>query len=380
MKSKHVFSFMIVVLCLFVVTAAMAGGLELKPYGFIKGDMVYATKGVLSFGSGSLAASQRATDYDNPLIGFTAQHTRFGLKGSTGEDIKVGGKIELDFFVNANDTNGKPRIRQAFAWFKKENMEFRFGQQWDIFSPNNASTNNTNGNMWYAGNMGFRRGMIQFIYKMSGEGMVPMIQLALCEGSKESSAVGMDNLSGIPMSQGRVSAKLEDKHVFGLYFAYASFDPDPDADEDQSFSASGFGADFNLKFGDKIMLKGEANMGTNLNNANLFTIAGNFARVETTGEDVDMKNLGIWGNVIIKASEKVKVIIGGGMDKNQTDDKWLADHNIDSNIAIYGDLIYPVAHGFSITFEVESISTSYVGEDVDTDSALIFDVAGKVTF
>ena len=44
-------------------------------------------------------------------------------------------------------------------------FEARMGQMWDIFSPNNANTNNTNGNMWYAGNRGFRRAQLYLGYK-----------------------------------------------------------------------------------------------------------------------------------------------------------------------------------------------------------------------
>ena len=149
---------LISLIILLIASTAIAGGPTLKPYGFVKGDMVYATAGVKSFGWTSLSSAQQATDYENPAIGFTAMHTRFGLKGVKGDDIKVGGRIELDFFGGSFDANIKPRIRLAYASVAKGNLELRFGQQWDLFSPVNASTNNTNGNMWYAGNRGFRRG------------------------------------------------------------------------------------------------------------------------------------------------------------------------------------------------------------------------------
>lgn len=368
MKSFKTFLSLIVLLS-FLITTAFAGGPELKPYGFVKGDMIYATKGVLSFGGANLSAPQLATGVDNAALGFTAQHTRFGLKGSVGEDIKVGGKIELDFYCGSFNTNMNPRLRLAYAWMAVNNFELRFGQQWDIFSPNNAKTNNTNGNMWYAGNLGFRRPQIQFIYKIAMEGLNPKMQLLIGESAKEAFGLGADNNAVMPMIQGRLSAKLMDKHVVGVYFVYAKFSPDPDT-SDYDYNASGFGLDFNLPFNEMFALKGEVNMGTNLNNCNLFNIAGN------GDADLDAKSLGMWFNAIVKPSDKFHAVLGFGMDKNQTDN--LAAGKTEQNMVIYGDLIFPFEHGFSIAAELQSITTSI--KDGDDNSALIFNVSGKVTF
>jgi len=359
----------LIILLSFIITTAFAGGPELKPYGFVKGDMVYATKGVLSFGSDNLSAPQLASGVDNAALGFTAQHTRFGLKGSVGEDVKVGGQIELDFYGGGFNSNVNPRIRLAYAWMAMNNFELRFGQQWDIFSPNNATTNNTNGNMWYAGNRGFRRGQIQFIYKMAMEGLNPMMQLSIGEAAKEASGLGADNNAVMPMIQGRLSAKLMDKHVVGVYFAYAKFSPDPDT-SDYDYNASGFGLDFNFPFNKMLTLKGEVNMGTNLNNCNLFTIVGN------GNADLDAKSLGLWANAIVKPSDTFHAVLGVGMDKNQTDD--LAAGKIEQNMVVYGDLIFPFEHGFSIAVELKSISKKY--KDVDDYSEPVINISGKVLF
>jgi len=359
---------MLVVILLLPVLAF--GQVQLKPYGFVKGEMVYATKVVYSWGNSNLSAPQFASDYENAVIGFTGQHTRFGLRGSAGEDVKAGGRIELDFYGGAFDTNIKPRMRLAYAWFSKENIEMRFGQQWDLFSPVNASTNNTNGNMWFAGNRGFRRGQIQFIYKAEGESVKPLLQLSLGEGTKETAGLGADNLSGMPMLQGRFSVTTDKNYTVGGSFVYAKHDPDPEVD-DNEFNSMGFCADFNLPVNPKFALKGEVNMGTNLNNLNLFNIAG-------SGEkDYDRKALGIWFNVNSKLSDKVSSVIGFGMDKNQSENL-VPEKDVESNMVIYGDLIFPVAQGMSVAIELMNISTSI--KDGDTNSALVFNVAGKVNF
>lgn len=365
-------SLFVVLFSLMIPASIFSQGLELKPYGFVKGDAVYTSKGVNSFGNPNLSSPQIANGVDQGAIGFTAKHTRFGLKGMFGEDIKVGGVVELDFFsANGFDSNVNPRIRLAYASVALADFEFRFGQQWDIFSPLNAITNNTNGNLWFSGNLGFRRGQIQLIYKIPAEDFKPMIQLAIAEATRETtSGLGDDNKALLPMVQGRLSAMFMENKTVGFYFVYAKFSPNPDT-TDFDYYCSGFGADFTLPFHKYFELHGEVNTGTNLNNANLFTIAGNGKK------DDDRKSLGIWANITSKIDDHFQLVIGGGMDKNQTDD--LADGATEQNFVIYGDLIFPIAGGFSISLEIGNISTTIKGID-EKNSALVAILSGKVNF
>ncbi|MDZ7358224.1 MAG: hypothetical protein ONB33_11530, partial [candidate division KSB1 bacterium] len=114
-------------LFLLVLVATLSAQVKLEHYGFLKGDMVYTTKGVKSFNAENLTAAQVASGVDNPALGFTAQHSRFGLKGSAGDAIKVGGTLELDFFWAGFDANARSRVRLAYASMAKGNMELRFG-------------------------------------------------------------------------------------------------------------------------------------------------------------------------------------------------------------------------------------------------------------
>lgn len=316
-----------------------------------------------------MSASQIASGVDYASMGFAAQHSRSGLKGSAGEKIKVGGTLELDFYWGGFDANARPRMRLAYASMSNGNLELRFGQQWDIFSPINATTNNTNGNMWYTGNRGFRRAQIQLHYNIPIDGLAPLLQLSLGEASKEATDLGADNKSGVPMIQGRLSANLMKETIIGLYFVYATFDPNPHTDNDD-YSTAGFGIDFNIPFRSMLTVKGEFNTGTNLENSNLFTIAGNGAY------DDDRKSMGLWFHAIAKPSSTVNFVLGYGMDKNQTNN--LVSGTIEQNTAFYGDVIFPIGNGFSIALELENISTKI--KDGDTNSSLIFDVAGKIDF
>jgi hypothetical protein len=345
---------------------------ELKPYGFIKGDMIYASQGVYSWGNPAnnyISSSQIADTLEDGALGFTAQHTRFGLKGSIGEDIKVGGKLELDFYVGRHDANGNPRMRLAYASVTPiKGLEIRMGQQWDLISPVNASTNNTNGNMWYAGNIGFRRPQLQLRYSHDMGSIVPQVQVSAGEASKEKSGttLGSDNLAKMPMIQARLGAKAMKKMDLGVSYVMASYGKDKD------YSTSGIGVDFNLPLHKLFALKGEFNMGTNLNNANLFTIAGSRLATDTT----DHKSTGVWVNAISKPMDHLNLVVGFGMDMNSSDD--LADGTMEKNQVIYVDLIIPVVAGFSFALEYEKLDATIKGGD--TQSANVIDLAAKVTF
>ncbi|MFH1320021.1 MAG: hypothetical protein ABII90_05120, partial [Bacteroidota bacterium] len=248
---------------------------------------------------------------------------------------------------------------------------------------------------------GFRRGQIQLIYKItSNEDFVPMIQVSVGEATKESSGfvkksttkpvVGADNMAGSPMIQGRVSAKMKKKYELGVFFVSASYDDDPDTSA-YTYGTSGFGVDFNLPLHKYFALKGEFNTGTNLNNANLFNVAGNHGwDVDTaTGADnvdIDKLCMGLWFNITSKIHDHFNLVIGYGMDMNQTDD--LGVGAIESNSVFYADLIFPIKHGFSVALELQSISTT-IGEvnvtdptlvDFNAKSAMVINLAGKVTF
>lgn len=252
---------------------------------------------------------------------------------------------------------------------RRENFEIRFGQQWDLFSPQAAASNNTNANLWYAGNRGFRRGQIQLRYQKSDEKTTPMLQLSVGEGAKETSGLGADNYARQPMFQGRAAMLLSQKYELGMSFVHAKFAPNPD-DDDLDYTAIGFCIDWNLSLTPKVSVKGEFNQGTNLNNVNMFNIAGNGRQGN------DRKCMGMWLNLLAQPKPNLHLIGGFGMDKNQTEN--LPDGAIAKNFNFYGDLIFPFEHGFSITAEILNIMTELKGGT--THQAVVVILAGKLVF
>ncbi len=370
--------------------------LELKFYGFIKGDMFYSDAGVTSFGSSSLSAPQMANGAEQSALGFTAQHTRLGLRGTVGETIKTGGLIEIDFFANAFDANAKPRIRLGYASVAKGGFEVRAGQQWDLYSPNNATTNNTNANLWYAGNKGFRRAQIQLSYKLPNKDFSPMIQLSAGETSREEAGLGKDNLSAAPMLQGRLSATLKGKYVAGLSFVQGQYLEKKGTTvgsgsliQDFTFNTTGFGVDFTLPVHRYLSLTGEVNTGTNLNNANLFSIAGNhYYSIGENGKvtEYDRKSLGYWVNATSKITAWLHVTAGYGTDTDQSE-TFKVGFN-EKNTTIFGNLTFPVKHGFSAAVEIQNfLTTQITGVDASNHitgrkdmKANVISLSGKVAF
>ncbi|MBN1758750.1 MAG: hypothetical protein JW863_10550 [Chitinispirillaceae bacterium] len=357
---------------------------ELKLYGFVKGDMYYAIGGVQSWGHPAITCASKATGEETNATGFTAQHSRFGLKGS-GQvgNVTMGGVIELDFFVVAANANAKPRMRLAYAWCKPvKGLEIQAGQQWDLFSPLNPSTNNTNANLWYDGNYGFRRPQLRLQYGLDLGSVMPIIQISAGETTKEDelafvydttakqigakSWLGPDNLSQIPLIQGRLALAFLKKMEIGVATVYGTYG------EDRDVSTFGVSVDANLPFHNLFELKAEYAYGSNLNNANIFTIGGGAAK---KGDD-DVITNGFWVQAMTKPCNFFNFVLGFG-DEMVTSD--VADDKPESNMTLYTDFIFPIGKYFSLALEYQLLRTQIAGLD-DAHVGHIIDFAGKVSF
>ncbi|MBD3392045.1 MAG: hypothetical protein GF418_08225 [Chitinivibrionales bacterium] len=355
---------LIAVLC----TAGLAAKPELQPYGFLKGDFYYASNKVASWLNSTPTAVTQAVGDGPSTMAFSAAHSRFGLTGSVDVDrVTIGGKLELDFFSVYTNTNANanPRMRQAYAWVRmRKGLELRAGQQWDVFSPLNPTTNNTNANMWYVGNYGFRRPMFQLLYTLDLGSVVPCIQVSAGEGAKEGDAtLGGDNLSLTPMLQGRLSAAVVKIVTIGVAGTYAAFDSDRD------LTAAGFSADLNAAIHRLFALKGEFCFGSNLNNANIFTIGG------SGSADHAVENIGFWVNVISKPLDFLHVAAGVGQEQIISE---IAAADLEKNFTVFGDLIIPIGEHFSLAGEYQFIQSS--PKQGDAANASVVDIAGKISF
>lgn len=357
-----------VVLTLFAAAACLADKPKIEPYGTIRGDMYYADDGVLSWGKPSVLAAQLATGTDAGATGFTAQHSLLGLKltGPAG-DIALGGVCEADFFSNTVNFNAKPRLRLAYAWCRPfKNLDIRIGQQWDLFAPLNPATTNTNGNLWYSGNSGYRRPQMQARYGLDFAAFKQGFQLSLGEATTEDEfgyGLGQDNISKIPMIQGRMCFTFPNAVEVGAAAVYAAYGKHRD------YATKGVSLDADLPLSRLLGIKGELVWGANLDNANLFSIGG-------PGDAThDVKCIQFWWSALSKPLDYLNVAVGFGMEKvtSQLEAGWP-----ERNLTLYGDLIFPLGQYFTLSTELQIIKTTPKANG--TASAAVIDVAGTVSF
>lgn len=351
---------------------AGAAGFELKPYGYVKSELTYASRGVLSNGKASLGAPQLADTLDGHNFGVSCQSTRFGMKGWTTAEhnIEIGGRVEADFASGTGiDASAKPRLRLAYAWVANPLLDIRVGQQWDLFSINNPTMSTGASGLWYAGNLGTRRGQFQVNVYVPENTLAPIATVAICEAAKEADGLGADNFSSFPMVQARGSIEYRKKFTLGVALVHANFDPNP-AVADNNYTTLGYSVDYDLRFHKLFAIRGEVNSGKNLANGNFSTIAGAGKKDDTR------KNSGYWANITSKPFKHFNWSVGGGMDRNQSDH--IAAATATRNTIIYNEFIFPVMAGFSFEAEIGQIHTWY--KDREARTAVFTNLAGRLDF
>jgi hypothetical protein len=96
--------------------------------------------------------------------------------------------------------------------------------------------------------------------------------------------------------------------------------------------------------------------------------------------------MGFWLNATSNVTDWMTVVLGYGMDKNNSDEFSIGA--VEQNSVIYGDFIFPVKHGFSLTLEIQNLATKMVdGVNVNNEitsskdnKATVIALSGKVNF
>lgn len=139
----------------------LPAGWSLRPYGYIKGDIVYddSYAGNLCF----RARPESGDSEQDDSISVTARQTRLGVDiyAPNIGDLKVWGKVETDFYGGGSENSAPLRIRRAFGQLVGDDWLVQFGQDWEIISPLFPDTINfAYGAM--SGNPGFRYPYLRF--------------------------------------------------------------------------------------------------------------------------------------------------------------------------------------------------------------------------
>jgi hypothetical protein len=146
---------------------AVVSGVPIRLTGFIKGDMLWNNSRVDSTSAPRRSAPGNQGNSDDQFTA-TVQHSR--VAAAIGPipvaNSTLGGYVELDYFnlSDSGDTNfinNQLRVRDLYMHVAHEDWTILVGQTWDVISPLNPTSLNTNGNYWFGGNAGFRRPQLQ---------------------------------------------------------------------------------------------------------------------------------------------------------------------------------------------------------------------------
>ena len=146
---------------------AVVSGVPIRLTGFIKGDMLWNNSRVDSTSAPRRSAPGNQGNSDDQFTA-TVQHSR--VAATVGPipvaNSTLGGYVELDYFnlSDSGDTNfinNQLRVRDLYMNVAHEDWTILVGQTWDLISPLNPTSLNTNGNYWFGGNAGFRRPQLQ---------------------------------------------------------------------------------------------------------------------------------------------------------------------------------------------------------------------------
>lgn len=145
-------------------------------YGVVNTRIVVSSGAVESFSQPNASAITAAgnpvfsNEPDNARYSFQAAQTRFGLW--VNEKGSLRGHVELDFidFAKATPTVASlPRLRIAIAEYAfSPGHTLALGQDWDLHAPMNTHSINMVGNLFQAGNAGFMRQQLRYVYSGTG--------------------------------------------------------------------------------------------------------------------------------------------------------------------------------------------------------------------
>jgi predicted house-cleaning noncanonical NTP pyrophosphatase (MazG superfamily) len=261
------------------------GDFPLSLYGFLKMD-VFGTEGrVNNTDFPRFAVLDDDAGEESDTFTATIQHSRVGAKyeGPKLRGVDVSALVEFDLF-NLGDVpealapnNNELRVRRLFLALDYNDFRFLAGQEWDLFSPLNPTILNTNGNMWFGGNAGFRRPQLraeQFFPFAGGSKLKTALSLNANVGT---TVVGDRRVesgedSGLPVVQGRIAYSLplftEKPAEFGIAGAWGREEVDGVTSGAEQLAAS---FDAFIPLAEWATFKGELQWGRN---SDVFQLGG----------------------------------------------------------------------------------------------------------
>lgn len=342
----------------------------IKLYGFVAAQPTWASaKTTLSGTRNSAAAMSSIKDKTanpangNAWFGFTIQNSRLGLLW-TGSDVgkktKIGGVFEIDF-VNIIDnasygTSPLPRIRLFSFDIWGDRWSLLAGQNWDIFSPLNTKSLSLGNNLWFQGNMGFRRPQVRFTYNFPF-GVVNNLKVSASIDHPSNT----DNLyaggaeSAYPYGEWQVAYSRKMK--YGDFVIAASGVGGVNRLNSKNNKMYGFAGSLNFPVCKFVELTGEFQWGQDL---------GDF--LSLAGTTTKARNIAVWGQASSRWHKKFETNFGYGIDNIQTSK--IAAGAVQRNQIVFGNVKYWPVEPFYIGVEYEYMRTNYKMNGASAANAL----------
>lgn len=328
---------------------------ELKWYGYFKMDLVRDSAEPGS-GNGNFITyvKPHAKGDATAITNLTARQTRLGFNMTRGE---AKGNLEYDFYGAGDEHKNSVQLRKAYVDVPLGRLSLRAGQDSDLISPLVPSTLNYTV-CWGVGNIGYRRPQVRVYTQQgglyAGVALVRNISTAVARKADGTTVTGDLNLDGIndadaglPVLQGRLgwtAAAGSHKVAVGVSGHYGAMEAGA-----RDYTTWSAGGDLVAEVNKKVKLQAEAYTGDN-------TATYHGAIMDPDTED-GTSSVGGWANVVCKATDKVDLSLGAGMD--QVDKKDLGAASRKANSVVFGNAQYGLGSGASVGVEVARWATEY---------------------
>jgi hypothetical protein len=369
------------------LTVRLRGSGILRPYGFLRGDLDFATSRfndlqnpffVLpddpNFRLGPLLVPIKPDDFNYSLY---PRLTRAGVEyfGPAIDlpcccctQILPSGRLEIDFLtINPGGPESREllRLRLAYAQLQLGDWTLVVGQDWDIVAPL-IPTINDNTLQWYNGNLGDRRPQMKLLYDHDfGYGYRLQIQNGIALADAINSAdidadLERDNeATGIPGYQGRIGVVLPTVYcnqvvMAGVWGIWAREETAVPVAGKSQFTTLGFGADLRFPINDYLAVQSEIWWGSNIDDYR-GGIAQGINRL--TGQEIESR--GGWAELVFRPVPWYQGSVGFSIDDPLDSDIPVGGRT--RNYAWYIGTRFPLRGGLTFGMDYQNWTTTYNG-------------------
>jgi hypothetical protein len=361
-------------------------GLDIEIYGRLKLDAAYSS-GRVDTGNFAKWVKPDRGNNDDGQFDMTANESRIGLwiYGPKDEDIKTGGRLEMDFYGGGAENKSNPMLRHGYMTidWPKDKFGILAGQTSDVISPLAPDTLNYSVD-WWVGNIGYRRPQVRLTKSFAlNKDTTLKLEGAVARtiGRNNSGILTVDQAdtgenSGMPSFQGRVSATLPLLGYkpatigFSGHYGQEKYDTAPSttvaATDSKKFDSWSVNWDLLQPVNEWLTIKGELFTGENLD-AYLGGIGQGVRNTGTSAAPVYDKEIGDTGGWIAASLgpwDKWRFNVGVSVDDPENDDLRGSGASLDVrtlNRSVFGNVIYAIDKNAEIGFELSQWHTEYLG-------------------